>query len=83
MYVQEADFHAVPANETDQASQFFDQSLTVAHVYNFECQLNRFNQLKPETPGQPLVGLSNSVVGKVTEENDQRPSKEFDLFVSF
>ena len=51
MYVHGADFHAVPANENGLTSSFFDQSLTGAHACNFECQLNRLNQLKPETRG--------------------------------
>ena len=54
MFVPVANFHAVTANQTGLTSNFFDQSLIVAHAYNFKYQLNNLNQLKAETRGSPI-----------------------------
>ena len=54
MYVHLANFHVVTANQTGLVSNFFDQSLAVAHAYNFKYQLNKLNQLKVEIRGSPI-----------------------------
>ena len=51
MYIQVANFHAATANRTSFTSNFFDQSITVVHVYNFKYQLTRLNQHRGETRG--------------------------------
>ena len=83
MYVHVASFHAVTANKTGQTSNFFDQSLTVAHAYNFKYQLNKLNQLKAESRVSPIRIIKQRGGPSDRKKTDQGASKDFDLFVSF